>query len=347
MNRIVSPLVVFVCAFGAGVFCGCGGEGGGGGGGGNGGGAKGQKAGKFTIIDTLTDNGDRALAKKNAEVTLLKHPEVDGMVGLWAYNAPACLEAVKDANATDKVKIFSFDEDQVTLQAIQDGTMEGTIVQNPYEFGYQSIKYLNMIANGEEFEIPENEEFDIPARTIVASNVVAFSEELAERRKLGEEASDAAKPDSDKTFAFIINVVDPFWTYAQAGCYKAEQDFQVKVDFQAPPTGTPEEQMKIMETVIQKGYDGCAISALDPANQGDIINQVAAKMPLICHDSDAPDSDRRFYLGTNNYKAGQMLGKLVKERMPEGGTLMVFVGKIDQLNAAQRRAGLVDELAAE
>ena len=68
---------------------------------------------------------------------------------------------------------------------------------------------------------------------------------------------------------------------------------------------------------------------------------------MITHDSDAPDSDRLFYLGTNNIEAGRMLGKLVKERMPEGGKIMIFVGKIDQLNAQQRRQGLIEELSAE
>ena len=92
------------------------------------------------------------------------------------------------------------------------------------------------------------------------------------------------------------------------------------------------------------GYDGVALSSLDPANQTDIINKVAAAMPLVCHDSDAPDSNRRFYLGTNNYEAGRMLGKLVKERMPDGGKLMIFVGNLDVLNAQQRRSGLIDEL---
>ena len=70
-------------------------------------------------------------------------------------------------------------------------------------------------------------------------------------------------------------------------------------------------------------------------------------MPLLCHDSDAPESDRRFYLGTNNYEAGRMLGKLVMERMPEGGKLMVFVGNMDVLNAQQRRQGLIDELSGK
>ena len=327
----------------------CGGSGNGGGDSGNSGKTSdGTVAGKYTIIDTKTDDANPDAAMKNAENTLLKYPDIDAMVGLWAYNAPACLEAAKNAGAVGKVKIFSFDEAEVTLQGIADGSIEGTIVQQPYEFGYQSVKYLTMIAKGEAFEVPENKEISIPAKTITKTNVEEFSAKLAELRALGKEAEGAAKPESDLKFAFVINTPDPFWSNARAGCYKAEQDFGVICDFESPPTGRGEEQNKILENIMQKGdYKGVAVTPLDPPHQQGLINEVAAKMPLITHDSDAPDSDRRFYLGTNNYDAGRLLGKLVKERMPEGGEVMIFVGKIDVLNAQQRRQGFLDELAAE
>ena len=69
---------------------------------------KGKTFGKFTILDEVqTDGGDRSLAKKNAENTLGKYPDVDAMIGLWAYNAPQCLEALKDADKLGQVKVFS------------------------------------------------------------------------------------------------------------------------------------------------------------------------------------------------------------------------------------------------
>ncbi len=146
-------------------------------------------------------------------------------------------------------------------------------------------------------------------------------------------------------FAFVTNVADPFWSHAKAGCKAASKDFQVNVDFEMNSAGDVAGQNKIIENILSKGdYEGIAISCLNPANQTDMINGAAERMPVICHDSDAPNSNRLFYLGTNNVEAGRMLGKLVKERMPEGGKIMIFVGKIDQLNAVQRRDGLLEEL---
>ena len=62
-------------------------------------------AGKYIIIDTRTDQGDRATAKKNAENTLKKYPDIDAMVGLWAYNVPQCLEALKDVGKEGEIKL--------------------------------------------------------------------------------------------------------------------------------------------------------------------------------------------------------------------------------------------------
>ena len=145
--------------------------------------------------------------------------------------------------------------------------------------------------------------------------------------------------------AFVVNLPDPFWNYARAGCYKAEQDFNVKCDFKIPFDGSSTEQNRILETLIQQDIvKGIAVSPLDPKNQTEILNEVAAKVKLVCHDSDAPDSNRLFYLGTNNYSGGRQVGQLIKEVLPDGGQIMIYVGKMDVLNAQQRREGVIDEL---
>ena len=337
----------------------CGG-GGGDGGASSGGGDDGAaisyplQAGKYTIVDLRTDETNKATAKQNAENALLKYPDLDAMVGLWAYNAPQCLEAVREADKLGQIKVFSFDEDEATLLAIGKSEMEGTIVQQPYEFGYQSMKYLKMIHDGKEAEIgvPENKLMDIPAKTITKDNVTEYAAKLKTLRDLGAEAEAASAKQDEAAegvpkFAFVINTADPFWSYARAGCFKAEQDFGIICDFEIPD-GTATEQNRILERILLRGgYNGVAVTALEPDNQTDQFNEVAAEMPLICHDSDAPGSNRRFYLGTNNVDAGRMLGELIKERMPDGGKIMVFVGKIDVLNARQRRDGMIAALRGE
>jgi ribose transport system substrate-binding protein len=97
------------------------------------------------IIDLLTDDVDFAKARKNAENTLTAHPDVAALVGLWEYNPPQILNALKSADKLGKIKTVGFDENFATLRAIDEGTCQGTVCQNPYVFGYDSLKILRDI----------------------------------------------------------------------------------------------------------------------------------------------------------------------------------------------------------
>jgi ribose transport system substrate-binding protein len=134
---------------------------------------------------TLTDQFDRVKAKANCEDAVLRYPDLQGVVGLFAYNAPLCLEALKQTRKLGTIKIFSFDEADETLQGIKDGNVAGTIVQNPYEYGFQSMKLLKEILSGDPSAIPQDKFIDIPARRVDSSNIAPFWADL--KRKTGKE----------------------------------------------------------------------------------------------------------------------------------------------------------------
>ncbi|MFP6767955.1 MAG: substrate-binding domain-containing protein, partial [Planctomycetaceae bacterium] len=79
-------------------------------------------------------------------------------------------------------------------------------------------------------------------------------------------------------------------------------------------------------------------------NQVELLNLAAAKTRLITHDSDAPKSNRLVYIGMDNYTAGRMCGELVREALPKGGKVMLFIGRLEQDNARLRRQGVIDAL---
>ncbi|QDT43773.1 D-ribose-binding periplasmic protein precursor [Gimesia alba] len=133
---------------------------------------------KYTILDTRLDDFDFPQAKANAQDAIANNPDLKGMVGLFAYNPPLCLEAIRDAGKLNEIKVISFDEDETSLQGIVDGTVEGTVVQNPYQYGYESVRVLNALANGDKSVIPENKIIHIPARKITKDNVKEFWAEL-------------------------------------------------------------------------------------------------------------------------------------------------------------------------
>ena len=57
----------------------------------------------------------------------------------------------------------------------------GTVVQNPYMYGYKSVEVLNEILKGNASVIPASKFIDIPARQIRKDNVDAFWADLKEK----------------------------------------------------------------------------------------------------------------------------------------------------------------------
>jgi ribose transport system substrate-binding protein len=153
-----------------------------------------------------------------------------------------------------------------------------------------------------------------------------------------DQASAASRP---LKLAFITNNAADYWTIARKGSEQAERTLKdVAVEFMIPSDGSAAEQKRIVDDLLASGIDGIAISPIDPVNQTLMIDEAAKAVPVITQDSDAPLSKRLAYVGTDNVAAGRMAGDLLKEALPNGGKVMVFVGKADARNAQQRLGGL-------
>ena len=137
---------------------------------------------KVDIVDIRLDDTDETRAKSNAADTIVKYPDIKALVGLWSYNGPAILSAVKDARKTAQIKIIAFDEADETLAGIQEGAIEATVVQQPYEFGYQSVKLLAQALKGDRSFIPANKQIIIPTKIVNKSNVTEFASTINELR---------------------------------------------------------------------------------------------------------------------------------------------------------------------
>ena len=153
-------------------------------------------------------------------------------------------------------------------------------------------------------------------------------------------------PKAVKTVAFITNTTSDFWKIARKGCEKADGELPaVTVVFKTTNTGTTEEQNgHIRDALNRDEADAIAISPIDSAGQKKVINDAAKRALVITHDSDAPDSDRALYLGADNRVAGRQAGELIRRALPQGGKIMVFVGKREVENARERFEGLKEAL---
>jgi len=133
----------------------------------------------------MTDHHDLALAKDNAVQALKDHPGLDCMVGMFGYSSPLCLEALKEAGKAGEVKLVAFDEHEATLQGIIDGDIYATLVQDPYQFGYQSVRILVRMARGDDTVLPLSRSLYFRALPVRQENVEAFKAKLNKQLSLG------------------------------------------------------------------------------------------------------------------------------------------------------------------
>ena len=137
---------------------------------------------KIELVDVRADDIDQTRAKRNVEDTITARPDINCMVGFYSYNTPRIYEALKEAGKIGKVTIIGFDEDPITLGGVKEGTIVGTVVQQPYEWGYQGMKDLAKYLEGDKSFIPANKLIIIPTNIIEKGNVDAFWAELKERQ---------------------------------------------------------------------------------------------------------------------------------------------------------------------
>ena len=146
--------------------------------------------------------------------------------------------------------------------------------------------------------------------------------------------------------AFVTNTKNDFWSIVRHGCDSAAQNLgNVDVDFRFFTGSTVEAQEEIVSALVASGVDGIAISPIDAEKETDFLNQIATKTLLVCVDSDAVNSKRVCFIGTDNVAAGKQEADLLKAALPQGGKVILFVGYPNAQNAKDRIQGLQDGLA--
>ena len=126
-----------------------------------------------------------------------------------------------------------------------------------------------------------------------------------------------------KRFIFLINTPDPFWSTCEAGLKEGEKAFDLKASglsiTMESNDGTAQGQIdKLRQYGSQSDIVGVAISVLEADNsaiQEEMIKLQKKGLQVITVDGDVnlkidgARKSRKFYIGTNNLIAGQVLGK--------------------------------------
>ncbi len=147
-----------------------------------------------------------------------------------------------------------------------------------------------------------------------------------------------------KQFAIVYSIAVDFFDTVTRGAQDeiAKSGKNVELTVKAPDKGDINQQIEIMENLITMGVDGIAIGPSDSDALTPMIDKaVAAGIPVVTFDTDAPDSKRLGYIGTDSYKAGQLLGKTVGDLNPDA-QVVATISVPTQLGLQQRVKGAKD-----
>jgi ribose transport system substrate-binding protein len=151
--------------------------------------------------------------------------------------------------------------------------------------------------------------------------------------------------DSNEYFVLVAaNLQVPYWQAAGAGFSKAATQMKVRTDYLGPNNYDPKAERDALDQAVQQKATGILLGVTDSALLKDSIDKaIAAGVPVITMDSDAPASKRLFFIGTNNYEVGMTGGLRLAQELKGKGNVVVFTMP-DQHNLQERLHGYRDAL---
>jgi ribose transport system substrate-binding protein len=147
--------------------------------------------------------------------------------------------------------------------------------------------------------------------------------------------------EQEERYVFVASNVNlPYWQEAQAGLTDAAKQMGVKAELTGPEKFDPQEQLRAFQKVVESKPSGIMISVTRPELLQDAINTAIAQgIPVITVDSDAPNSKRVMFVGTDNFRAGTESGRRIANILKGQGQILIITIP-GQLNLDERARGV-------
>ena len=141
--------------------------------------------------------------------------------------------------------------------------------------------------------------------------------------------------------AIIPKVDNAIFDQVKESAMKAAKELGIVLTWEAPTSIDGNKQKELMENMIHYKVDGILISCNDAELLKDPINEaINAGIKVATFDSDSPKSDRIFYVGTDNKKAGKVCAEtmmnLYGKAKKKPGQILVLCGGVTALNMTER-----------
>src|SRR5579884_1243954 len=130
---------------------------------------------------------------------------------------------------------------------------------------------------------------------------------------------------TEKYILVADNSKIPYWQMAAKGLSAAAMEMKVKSELQGPDGHDPQGEHDAFRRAVAEKPSGILVSVADVGLLApDISAAIDQNIPVITIDSDAPDSKRIFFVGTDNFNAGMTGGKLAAKLLNNKGNVVIY-----------------------
>ncbi|HEY6413281.1 MAG TPA: substrate-binding domain-containing protein [Edaphobacter sp.] len=151
---------------------------------------------------------------------------------------------------------------------------------------------------------------------------------------------------SEHYYLIATNTDVAYWKTAAEGFQKAAAEFGVTAETRGPANYDPQAEVQEFRTVVARKPAGILVSVSNSQLMAPEIDAaIAAGIPVITMDSDAPESKRLYFIGTNNLEAGRLGGHRAAAVLNGKGNV-VFFSNPGQPNLDERLKGYKDVFSA-
>jgi len=245
------------------------------------------------------------------------------------------------------VTFVAFDVSTRLLEALQDGTLQGTVAQNPFRMGRLGVKAVvdalekrpveAKLTTGETLVTPEN----------LAEPEVAAVLHPPRVDHRADAAGSGAKAKKWRVMVIPKGTTHEFWQSVHAGASKgAEESGDVEMIWQGPAREDDRtEQIKLVQGAVASGVDGIVLAPLDAKALVEPVEQAIAKGIKVVIIDSALESDKiSSFVATDNYHGGVLAARRLGERLKGEGRIILLRYAVGSASTDEREKGFIDTM---
>lgn len=139
-----------------------------------------------------------------------------------------------------------------------------------------------------------------------------------------------------------------YWKLVEKGAREAAKKYNVQLEYAGPKQANIEDHVKTIEMMAASKVDGIMTQGLSDEQFTPLIDRIVAKgIPVITVDTDASNSKRLAYIGTDNYYSGFLAGKELIADTKGKANVAIITGSFYANHMQQRVKGFEDAVKAE